>query len=263
MSRRYVLIGVEGNHDQALIGRILQKIFDFSKFSGDESQLEKESLWRKFIPKYPKSGNLYKRLDMPSIFERDDISVAIYVGEGSQLAGNLVVRLSDISQKLDALGIIADADDRCPTKSVIEYHKKLKEIFPDFPHLLSKKGGFTIGKEQVKLGIYILPNNKDQGTLESILIKCGYFVYPEHMERAQNYINQFSEHEIKKIKWEPFDAEKALIATVVSVLKPGKTNTVSITDNKWVSKSSVENIPELKSLVEFLKLLIFRDELST
>ena len=70
MSRKYVLIGVEGPHDQAFVSRILCKLLGFSKFDGKMSELD--NFWRKFIPNYPKGGNLYDRLDMPQILYNDN-----------------------------------------------------------------------------------------------------------------------------------------------------------------------------------------------
>ncbi|MGK7902471.1 MAG: DUF3226 domain-containing protein [Hormoscilla sp.] len=67
---------------------------------------------------------------------------------------------------------------------------------------------------------------------------------------------QFSEEERKSLKWKPFDREKALIATIVSVLKPGKTNTVSLADNNWVSESTNMQVPTLASFVDFLRELL-------
>ena len=77
------------------------------------------------------------------------------------------------------------------------------------------------------------------------------------MQRAREYINKFSEEERKKkpLKWKPFDQQKAIIATVVSVLKPGKTNQTSISDNSWISPETAE-IPAIKNFTDFLKNLL-------
>jgi hypothetical protein len=81
------LIGVEGNHDQAFLSKILRELLGFSKC---EDQRNLDVLWRKFIPVYPpKTGKLHLRLDMPSILYTDTLSVAIYAGEGSRLVDNL------------------------------------------------------------------------------------------------------------------------------------------------------------------------------
>ncbi len=46
--------------------------------------------------------------------------------------------------------------------------------------------------------------------------------------------------------------QKALIAMIVSVLKPGMTNTASISQNNWISEETKEEVDDLKKLVEFL-----------
>ena len=76
----YALICVEGHHDQAFIGKIL-RLFQFKDFrtaKGFEGQEEKlDPFWRSLRPNYPKEGgNLYTRLNMPSIFFNDNLSVA-------------------------------------------------------------------------------------------------------------------------------------------------------------------------------------------
>ena len=78
------------------------------------------------------------------------------------------------------------------------------------------------------------------------------------MARAKLYLNEFYEEEkiSKPLKWKPFDDKKALIATVVSVLKPGKTNTVSINDNDWISHRTIEEVESLKQLQTFLMELL-------
>jgi hypothetical protein len=254
VSRRCALIGVEGNHDQAFLSKVLRELLGFSRFDGEESQLD--PLWRKFIPRYPpKTGRLYVRLDMPSILYTDTLSVAIYAGEGSRLIDNLSTRFADIDySSLLAFGIVADADKHTPDRVAKIYHDGFKEYFPDFPTEISQTGTVTEGSPS--LGIYVLPNNSDQGVLDTLLCACGGVAYPEYMERARAYINQFSQEEVKRIGWKPFDREKALVATVVSILKPGKTNTVSITDNAWVSLQTEQHLCEIQNLANFLRKLL-------
>jgi hypothetical protein len=255
VNKKYVLIGVEGNHDQAFISKILCKLLGFSEFKGQVVELD--GIWRKFIPVYPpKTGKLYLRLDMPTILYNDYISVAIYAGEGSNLITNLSDKLSDIDYSdLLAFGIIADADKKTPDQVAEEYHHGLKEYFPDFPNTVNSSGNIIEGSP--KLGIYILPDNNRQGVLDSVICDCGDLVYPEYMQRARAYVDKFSEEERKKkpLKWKPFDQEKAIIATVVSVLKPGKTNQTSISDNDWVSPATA-TIPAIQNLTKFLRDLL-------
>ena len=255
MSWEYVLIGVEGNHDQAFISKILCKLLGFSKFEGNVSELD--GIWRKFIPVYPpKTGKLYLRLDMPTILYKDKISLAIYAGEGSNLITNLSDKLSDIdSSSLFAFAIVADADKNQPEQVAKEYYQGFKEYFPDFPTTVSQNGNVIAGSP--RLGIYILPENSQQGVLDTLICDCGDLIYPEYMQRAREYINKFSEEEKNKkpLKWKPFDQEKAIIATVVSVLKPGKTNQTSISDNNWIGAETSE-IPVIQNLTTFFRGLL-------
>lgn len=255
----YALICVEGYHDQAFIGKIL-RLFQFKdfrtakEFEGQEEKLD--PFWRSLRPNYPKEGgNLYTRLNMPSIFFNDNLSVALYVCEGSNLLTNLddlFYQKRHYQKKLSAFGIIIDSDKKEP-KNLIEKFAKLKEYFSSFP---DQSG--IVNLNNPKTGIYILPDNQAQGVLDSILCQCGDVVYPQYMERSRDYVNQFTEQERqqKPLKWGPFDQEKATIATVASVLKPGKTNTASISDNDWVCKETIKTVPELRQFVDFLRELL-------
>lgn len=256
MNRQCALIGVEGPHDQAFLAKIFRKSLGFSEFNGEESKLE-EKIWQKFIPKYPVKGRLYSRLDMPTILHNDTVSVAIYSGEGSNLISNLSTKLADIDcSTLLAFGIIADADNETTNKVAERYSEGFRELFPDFPTTVTATG--TVIEDSPRIGLYILPNNADQGVLDNILCDCGDIAYPEYMKRARDYINQFSGEEINKkpLKWKPFDNKKALVATVVSVLKPGKTNQTSIKDNDWISNDTLQQLPELQNLTKFLSNLL-------
>ena len=258
MNRRCVLLVVEGNHDQAFVERVFRKLLGFSTW--DQKTEPLESLWQELVPSYNprKTKKYYTRLNMPTILNNNDLSIAIYVGEGSNLLENLIgednsvlQNISDALSNLDpeafsGFGFILDADKKTPDQLTKIYHNKLKEYFLNFPDTAG-----TVIKGSPNLGIYVLPNNSDQGVLDTLLCECGEIVYPAYMQRAKDYINQFSE-----IKWKKFDKDKATIATVASVLKPGKTNTTSIADDKWISNDTAQQIPAIQSLLDFLRDLI-------
>ncbi|MEM1168238.1 MAG: DUF3226 domain-containing protein [Cyanobacteria bacterium P01_H01_bin.35] len=253
---KYAIIAVEGNHDQALVSKLL-KLLGFKKFKGEESKLE--NFWKKFIPTYPKNGKLYTRLNMPSILFNDSLSVAIYFGGGSNLAENLddtFCIYPEYQTDITAFGIIVDADNNTPEIVVEKYREILKDYFPNFPN---QPGVVAKNISNIaRTGMYVLPDNISQGVLDTLLCECGEIAYPEYMARAKLYLDNFSEEETKSkpLKWKPFDDKKALIATIVSVLKPGKTNTTSITDNDWVSDITIEGVESLKQLRKFLMNLL-------
>jgi hypothetical protein len=255
LSKFYAIIGVEGPQDQAFVGKVL-KLLGFKDFrdasKGLESQLD--PFWRKFIPTYPR-GNLYQRLAMPSILFTDTTSVVIYAGEGS----NLIVNLDDIlssnieyQTQLGAFAIVADCDTKVSSQIAAEYSNRFRTYFPNFPDQAG-----IVDKNSPLTGIYVLPDNVSQGVLDTLLCSCGEVAYPEYINRARSYLDSFSEEEKKKpLKWKPFDENKALIATIVSVLKPGKTNTVSIADNNWISEQTQREVPSLGNFIEFLRQLL-------
>ncbi|MBD1811138.1 DUF3226 domain-containing protein [Microcoleus vaginatus DQ-U2] len=253
---KYAIIGVEGPHDQAFTGKVL-KLLGFKDFREELKGLKSDldPFWRKFIPVYPKKGNLYKRLDMPSILFNDTISVAIYAGEGSNLVTNLNDILSanpEYQTNLAAFGIVADCDKSNPAQVVVKYSNCFREYFPNFP----TQAGVVDHINIPRTGIYVLPDNASQGVLDTLLCRCGEIAYPAYMEKASSYLNEFSESDRKSLKWKNFDPEKALVATVVSVLKPGKTNTTSIADNNWVSEQTKQQVPALANFIKFLSQLL-------
>jgi hypothetical protein len=252
---KYAIIGVEGPHDQAFTGKVL-KLLGFKDFREELKGLKSDldPFWRKFIPVYPKKGNLYTRLNMPSVLFNDTTSVAIYAGEGSNLVTNLddiLFANSEYQTNLAALGIVADCDKSTPDRIVEPYANKFRSYFPNFP---DRPG--VVNTNSPRTGVYVLPDNASPGVLDTLVCECGQIAYPVYMEKASSYLNEFSESDRKSLKWKNFDREKALVATVVSVLKPGKTNTTSIADNNWVSEQTKKQVPALANFIEFLNQLL-------
>jgi hypothetical protein len=238
---RYAIIGVEGPHDQAFVAKVLQTRWGFTKFRGKRDELDR--FWVAFIPNYPRNGDLYKRLDMPSVLAKgDDLSVAVYAGEGSNLRSNLsdiLTNRPEYCEQVSAFGLVVDSDKEPPSTVAKGYARAFRGLFPSLP---DAPGQVDLGSPRT--GVFVLPDNCSQGVLDSLLVACGRQAYPKHMNAADAYLGQFSGQDTAH--WEPYSREKAHIATVVSVLKPGKTNTVSLADDDWVSP------PTFAALAEFI-----------
>jgi len=247
---KYAIIGVEGPHDQAFVEKILL-LLGFKPFNGCKDDLDQ--FWKEFIPHYPKNGNLYKRLDMPSIVSKDSLSIAIYVGEGTKLVTNLddILYNNDKYTHVAAFGVVADRDQKKLEEVLESYSKVLLEHFPNFP----KKAG-VVDTNSPRTGIYILPDNNSEGVLDTLLCACGEVAYPKYMERANFYLQQLSEEERQSLKWKNFDFQKALVSTVASILVPGMTNTTSIKRNKWISQETQQQVTALANFIVFLKQLL-------
>ena len=259
MVKKYAIIGVEGPHDQAFVGKVLQ-LLRFKKFKGEESTLD--DFWRQFfITKLknskPKKENLeekkenylYKNPSLPSILFTDSISVAVYAGGGTSLPKNLEAELIAHSQYrtgIAAFGIVVDTDKKAVSSVVQRYYDRFRNYFPNFP-----KSPGVVDKNMPRTGIYVLPDNASEGVLDTLICQCGEVVYSEYIKEANCYLDKFSD-----VKWENFDRQKALIATVVSILQPGSSNTASIAKDDWVSDKSQNEVAALASFIEFLRELL-------
>ena len=56
--------------------------------------------------------------------------------------------------------------------------------------------------------------------------------------------------------WKPFDRQKAIVASIVSVLKPGMANTPSIAQDRWICEQTVKDVPEIAVLKQFIENLL-------
>ncbi len=255
MSRRYALFAVEGDTDQIVIRQVLKRILGLELWDGDIRNLQ--SLWPRqsdIVPNYSSatSSNIYKRISPPSLLYNNDISVVIFQGGGSMLISRLTALFdnSDLHKDLDAFALFADADRRDPQQIVLRYQKELRVYLPNLP---AKAGQICKGSQL--LGAYIFPDNRQQGVVENLVIECGDVAYKELLDSARDYVKSFQQRRSSLASWAPFDKEKALIASVVSLLKPGKTNSVSLQDNEWISQTT-QNASMLQSLITFCKEML-------
>jgi hypothetical protein len=257
VSLRYALLATEGPHDQAVIGRLLE-LLGLKKFNGKLDALQ--PFWKNFIPGYPRNGNLYARLNMPSLFIPQQYSVAVYHDEGKDnLLENLMVAIASYesrAQDFYAFGLIVDADKKEPAKVAKAYISKLKEyadvLEVNVPFISDVPGRINEGVPRT--GIYVLPNNAKTGVLDNILLDCASIVYPEHKRGAEQFLDSLNT--AHKSHWKPFDHQKAIVASVVSVLKPGMANTSSIAQDRWICEQTAISVAEVAMLKQFLQNLL-------
>lgn len=245
---KYSLLATEGPHDQAAITRLLE-LSGLEKYKGSAKDLD--PFWEGFIPHYPKGGNLYTRMDMPTILTSRTHSIAVYWGEGSKLVSNLnaiMTNHSKYAREVHAFGLVVDADENQPHKVA---EKKAKDLRNHFPSLSGKPGEVVQGLPRT--GIYVLPDNKRLGVLDSILVECASVVYPDHKKGALQFLNDLDRTHTQHLN--AASRDKAIVACIVSVLLPGATNTASIIKNEWISEKTTTN-NEVTLLNQFLKDLL-------
>jgi len=248
--QRYALIATEGPHDQAAIGKILE-MSGLVKFNGEYRLLD--PFWGKFVTTYPSPNQkVYTRIEVPSIYYSEQYSIAIFQGGGSSLRKRLKATLTNNPQyheDIYAFGVVVDTDEGQPIDITRRLSNELKMFFPNIPDIPGH-----VSENNPRTGIYVLPDNKTPGTLDSILIKCADYSYPDHKAGATKYLSELNnEH---KAHWGPFGFEKSLVATITSVLLPGLTNTASIAQQTWICEASLSSVVELDSLSRFLRNLL-------
>ena len=248
MSRKYCFLATEGPHDQAAITRLLQ-LAGFEKFKGKTKELD--PFWEGFIPKYPKGGNLYTRMDMPTILTSPTHSVAIYCGEGSNLVKNIILIVTNYpryAQEIHAFGLIVDADEKQPHALA---KKRAKELQTSFPTLSEVPDVVSAGTPRT--GIYVLPDNKRSGVLDSILVDCAAVTYPDHKIGASRFLNGLDSKHTQHLNAGARD--KAVVACITSIIRPGQTNTSSIAQDNWITEKTITN-KDIVSLRHFLRELL-------
>lgn len=257
MSLKYALLATEGADDQAVLCRLL-KLMGFVSFAGDGQKLD--LFWMDLIPRFPKNiadGNLYayKNLLFPYFFTSPTHSIAVYQGQGSGLAQNLsdIVRAHRAyARDIHAFGVVVDADTRNPSDVAKNYVEKLQSSFPT---LLETPGAVTSGPPRA--GIYVLPDNKHPGNLDTVLVNCASSVYPDHKLGAEQFLQALDSR--YKAHWsQPYGKDKALVASIVSVVRPGKANHNSLAsaNDRWISQQTLHDIPEIAQLYQFLQKLL-------
>lgn len=243
---------VEGYDDVELIGGIL-KSKDIIRVQQKSNLLD---YWSPIIPiSFPYKGDLTKRIPVPAFFQNDEFSVAIHCVEGGppDMARKwrfTLENVPEIKQQMVGIGIIGDADaDVTSTFNII------KNLFADILQLPDTCG--EISNDTPRTGVFLFPDNQNSGTIEKVLLRCAENTYSEILSRAQQYIQSvdqnvtgFDRNQFDK----PAGKEKATIGCISNILKPGKAVQVSIQDNNWVCRQTIEN-------TDLSKLNIFITEL--
>jgi hypothetical protein len=254
---RYCYIVVEGPQDvEFLIG--LLKFYHLKRVRF-LSSLDK--FWETLIPKnYPLDDDLTKRVPVPYFVQNEQLSIALHSAIGdTRIAQTIEESLKFIQpSQLFSVGIFADADYReTPQERFNKLITKLSDI--DLPNLLPPSQIGQVNNHSPRCGIFIAPNNRDQGTLENILLECAKINYSDLLNLSQTYIesidrNQLTKNDLEDFK-KPAGEKKAIISSISSILRPGKALQVSLQDNRWLDEKILE-LESIKLIKNFLEQII-------
>lgn len=249
--RHYYFV-VEGAHDVAAIGKLLKR--KGIKELRDQNIISEVWINNLIPEKFPfKEDKLDRITPIPSFYQSNNISVAIHVAGGdSKIANTLDLTLTNLKIKdlkqIDGIALFCDADSKIAKdkrKGLIDLVNSKDDIFFNSTEKLVQ-----IKKLNIKMDTYIFPDNKHQGTLEDLLLNCAEIEYDDLLLLSNDYIEEIGS--TYKVKWSRADDKKVLIGWITNVLKPGKSNQVSINDNNWISERTISTLDSLKNLAEFI-----------
>lgn len=253
---------VEGPHDVAFVVAILRRRWGF-----EERRIFKDlpPLSALLVPKgFPSNpeGDIQVRVDVPSVLVSPDWHVIVHAANGdSKLIGRLKQTLNAVKNKpehrLDAVGIVLDSDKRVqPADRFQRFAAELPALSLSVP---SAPGVSTPGTPRVS--VFVLPDNLRQGTLEDVLLDLSTVVYPDLAALASGFTRDADPVMAKLPSRDrgefsaPSGRQKAQVAAVANLLKPGKSVAASITDNRWICEDTLSH-GALAPFVTFLRELL-------
>ena len=220
-----------------------------------------DKFWETLIPKnYPLDDDLTKRVPVPYFVQNEQLSIAVHSAIGdTRIAQTIEESLKFIQpSQLFSVGIFADADySKTPQERFNKLITKLSDI--DLPNLLPPSQIGQVNNHSPRCGIFIAPNNREQGTLENILLECARINYSDLLNLSQTYIesidrNQLTKNDLEDFK-KPAGEKKAIISSISSILRPGKALQVSLQDNRWIDEQTLQ-LESIKLIKNFLEQII-------
>lgn len=257
MSRHSLLL-VEGPHDEAFAAAVLRARHELSPVI-QEGKLD--PFWKPLVPRsFPHDGDLRKRVPVPQFYADESTSLAILVaGSDSKLAKECIASLQVLEGPVDAVGLVLDSDSKV---SAIDRFEGVRsrlaarsEVFDELP----AQPGVVAGRAP-SCGIFVLPDNHSQGTLEELLVACASQSYGVAFTDAQRYVDRvhtasFEDEELRELR-APAGQRKAEVAALGAILKPGKSIQVSLQDNRWVTDDTLAIAP-VRAFYDFLHAVVF------
>ena len=261
MSNTFVV--VEGPQDSEFIAQLFKRM-GFAKVRMLD-QLESFFCRQILSTDYPVDGDLYARMPTPMYMRRENDWVAIRSAGGTnehllKATSTALQSLRAQPDELDAIAIIRDADDQSAAQcfgTLMTDFQSIQRIDGYSMRLPESPGEISNGSP--RMGAYILPDNRDRGALETLLHDCGNEMYPDLMQGAGTFVdrvdmNSLNRRDAQLIK-KPFGRQKATVACVADILKPGMSIQTSIDQNRWVCDQSA-SLPRVASLFNFLSDLV-------
>ncbi len=256
----YIFI-VEGAHDVALVSSILRVlkfkcIKNYNKISNPLNRL--------IIDRLPYDKNnldIYNKL--PSFYIKDNNNVCIISADGeTKLIKSLDNAISKFKiDELDDLSkVVIFCDGDLDTREE-KIKKLIKLSFPKDNKLeINKdkllKGYLSLNNIDIiniKTEFFVMPNNKDSGRLEQILLEAIKNVDGELLEEVDMLLDRIPS--VYKSKWSETNSkyDKTRISCVGNVKNPTSSMGALIGSSKWITEETVISCNLLSGIYNYIK----------
>ena len=262
MAVQDALIIVEGPQDAESLARLL-------KVAGYERVKNRGDLpveWHNLVSEvYPKpSRGIDQPHEVPHFRKTADgnLIAMVIAGGDSRLASALMASVKALKRLPAAVGFVLDNDgEPNPTKRhgalLAEVAKYQSDIVLGALNFPAVPGQIETGSPRT--GIFVLPNNQEQGTLENVLLEAGEIAYGAQIAQARQFVqdldvsglNDDDLHE----RTRPSGQKKQIVGTVAALLKPGRALATSLQDNRWL-KGNALNTALVRGLRSWLHDLL-------
>ena len=271
MPRRLSFIAVEGQHDAAFIGRLLNDAGFRLVKRKDEDPASPGGLFLdanlvRLVPEdFPQNNDLLARVPIPFFWQKETHAIALRPANGeSKLISSAATAIRTIRPAVfGSIGIVLDADnkgvpaDRMP---------RMQRAIDAEATRIRQAVGFeippqpgTVEGDTMKCGVFIMPDNHGPGTLEDLLLDCAEQNYADLKANASVYLSNINSallngDDVDEIG-APAGEKKAKVGVIASILKPGKAIQNSISDNQWLA-GAARTQPRIEALRKFLRDLL-------
>ena len=232
------LLIVEGPHDAEFVARLL-KAAGYVRVTASQELPED---WRRLVPTtFPKLGRALNRPHEVPQFRRSpagEIVMTLIAGGDTRLAESLAAGADALGRLPGAIGFVLDDDRSLDPQHRYDrvlgsVRRVMSSAAPDFPPSPGE-----VRQGEPRAGAYVLPDNRNPGTLEDVLLEAGKVAYPALLEQASRYVDavELSRLDAEDLKEGHKSAgrKKQTVASVAAILKAGRALATSLQDNRWL-----------------------------
>jgi len=116
------------------------------------------------VNKFCKDNTIEKNFDFRNCGSDNQVLAELYA---------LLLKDEDEAPKIKIIGVILDADDKDIDSRYKEIKGKVKNFYKKLPKKIPENGLVHSEGKQPRLGVWIMPNNKDNGALEEFYLELA------------------------------------------------------------------------------------------